>query len=139
MNHTQIGDITEYEFFLFCMKNDIPVSKPLTNNLPYDCIIDLKGKLLKIQIKTGYSGTSNQSFIFNTKTTSKNFSEIKEKNYNGLIDGFITAYKELPNKFFYIPVEKASSSSMAMYYGDRPTKSQNWVKDFDFENLIPRD
>ena len=29
MNHTQVGDITEYKFILYCMENNIPISKPL--------------------------------------------------------------------------------------------------------------
>lgn len=48
LSHTEVGDATEYRFFLYCIENGIPVSKPLTNNLPYDCIIDWQGKLLKI-------------------------------------------------------------------------------------------
>lgn len=136
MNHTQIGDITEYEFILFCMKRDIPISKPLNNNLPYDCIIELNGKLLKIQVKTGYDSPTLNAFQFNTRSTSKNYSEVKEKTYDNLIDGFITCYKEVPNKFFYIPVEKATKGNMTIYYGEHPTARQHWAEEYDFEKLL---
>lgn len=136
MNHTQIGDITEYEFVLYCLKKNIPVSKPMTNNLPYDFIIDINGKLLKIQVKTGYDSPNKESFMFNTRSTSKNYNEITTKNYIGLIDGFITCYYELPNKFYYIPIENASQGCMRMYYGDNPKHNQNYVKDYDFDNLL---
>ena len=74
--------------------------------------------------------------MFNTRSTSKNYTEITTKNYIGLIDGFITWYKELPDKFFYIPIEEASSGCMNMYYGDNPKSNQNYVYDYDFDNLI---
>ena len=48
MNTTQIGDISEQRFILYCMQNNISICKPIGNNLPYDCIIDYKGKLLKV-------------------------------------------------------------------------------------------
>lgn len=136
MNHTQIGDITEYKFALYCMERNIPISKPMNNNLPYDFIIDLNGKLLKLQVKTGYNSSTKSSFIFNTRSTSKNYTEITTKDYNGLIDGFITYYKDIPNKFYYIPINKAPKGCMAMYYGDSPKCNQNWCKDYDFDNFI---
>ena len=43
--HTQKGDIIEYKFIVFCLEHNIPVSKPVSNNLPYDCIIDLNNRL----------------------------------------------------------------------------------------------
>ena len=136
MNHTQIGDITEYRFALYCMEHNIPISKPMNNNLPYDFIIDLNGKLLKIQVKTGYDSKSQNSFMFNTHSTSKNFSEVMEKTYEDKIDAFITQYSIIPNKFFFIPIEKASKGSMVMYFGNNPKYNQNWCKDYDFDNLL---
>lgn len=132
-SHTQKGDIAEYKFIVYCLEHNIPISKPVSNNLPYDCIIDLNGKLLKIQIKAGYKGKSDKTFVFNTKTTSKNYNEIVEKDYTGLIDGFITWYSEIPNKFFYLPVSTVTKGSMVLYYGESPKANQNYAFDFDFD------
>ena len=81
MNHTQIGDITEQRFILYCMERNIPISKPLNNNLPYDSIIEVNGELLKVQVKTGYENGIEHGFMFNTRSTSKNYTEITTKNY----------------------------------------------------------
>lgn len=132
LSHTQTGDATEYRFFLYCIEHGIDISKPLTNNLPYDCIIDYKNKLLKIQIKTGYNCSSKDSFMFNCKSTSKNYNEVTMKTYEGKIDGFITWFKDIPENFYYIPVEKANKSTMVIYYGDSPRKNQNYHLDFIF-------
>ena len=136
MNHTQIGDITEYRFALYCMEHNIPISKPMNNNLSYDFIIEINDKLLKIQVKTGYDSKSQNSFMFNTRSTSKNYNEVVMKGYEGKIDGFITQYPLIKNKFFYIPIEKASKGCMTMYFGDSPKSNQNWCKDYDFDNLL---
>lgn len=132
MNHTQIGDVTEHRFILYCLEHNIPVSKPVNNNLPYDCIIDVNSQLLKIQVKTGYKSSSKDTFVFNTRSCSKNFTEVKVKTYDGLIDGFITWYEQTPDVFYYIPVEQASAGSMRIYYGNTPTSQQNNGKDYIF-------
>lgn len=137
--HTQKGDIIEYKFIVFCLEHNIPVSKPVSNNLPYDCIIDLNNKLWKIQVKAGYKGPYQNTFIFNTKSTSKNYNEVKEKDYSGMIDGFITYYEEIPNKFFYIPVEEARKGAMTLYFGQNPRANQNYVYKYDFDLLCDTD
>lgn len=139
LEHTRIGDITEYEFAIFCLKHGIAISKPMTNDLPYDFIIDIQGKLLRIQVKTGYSGKTKDTFVFNTKSTSKNFSEINTKYYFGLIDGFITCYQKIPNKFFYIPIEEVPKGAMTLYYGDTPDSRQHLVYNYDFEKMCDTD
>ena len=63
MNHTQIGDITEYRFALYCMEHNIAISKPMNNNLPYDFIIEINRKLLKLQVKTGYDAPGLDCFM----------------------------------------------------------------------------
>ncbi len=139
MNTTQAGDIVEFRFFLYCLENNIPVSKPISNNLPYDAIIEANGSLLKVQIKKGYFNQSQYCFQFNTRSTSKNFSEVTTKNYIGLIDGFITWNESIPDKFLYIPIEKATLGSMTIYIGENPRSNQNYYKDFDLSLLINKD
>lgn len=136
MNHTQIGDVTEIRFALYCMEHNVPICKPMNNNLPYDYIIQIKDRLLRVQVKTGYDNDTENGFMFNTRSTSKNYNECTTKDYIGLIDGFIVWYKELPNKFYYIPIEEASSGCMNMYYGENPRSNQNYVNDYDFDAVL---
>ena len=129
MNKTQIGDISEQKFVLYCLERDIPISKPIGNNLPYDFIIDLNNKLYRIQVKTAYAGKTNDTWIFNTRSTSKNYNEVVNKNYIGKIDYFavINPYN---NIVCLVPIEKATLSSMVLYYGENPKSNQNSYKDF---------
>lgn len=48
----QRGCLAEYSFASECMKRGIEVSFPLLDSSTYDCIVDYKGQLLKIQVKS---------------------------------------------------------------------------------------
>ena len=62
INHR--GCIAEYNFANECMKRGIEVSFPLLHSSIYDCIIDFKGRLLKIQVKsTGKDIAKNRSTV----------------------------------------------------------------------------
>ena len=51
MNRNQKGCFAEYHFSTTAMQNGFNVSVPLLDSSPYDCILEKKGKLFKIQVK----------------------------------------------------------------------------------------
>ena len=64
INTNQKGCLAEYSFAAECMKRGIEVSFPLLDASVYDCIIDYKGQLLKIQVKsTGKVPQKNRSTV----------------------------------------------------------------------------
>lgn len=135
MNTTQIGDITEHRFILYCLERNIPVCKPVSNNLPYDCIIELHGKLLRIQVKTGYDSSAD-SFVFNTRSTTKNYSEVKAKEYDGRADYFVTWSPHRPEKFYAVKVEDAPGGMMRLWLKESSHKLKSMASDFDIEKII---
>ena len=74
--------------------------------------------------------------MFNCKSTSKNYSEVVMKTYEDKIDGLITWYKEKPENFYYIPIKEANKSTMVIYYGENPTKKQNYHLDYLFNAAL---
>lgn len=124
MNTTQIGDISECKFVLACLKANIPICRPVGNNLPYDFIIEYQGKLVKIQVKSAYKSRSADSITFNTRSVSKNYTGITTKNYVGKIDYFAVV-SDLVEYIILVPIEKASKSSMNIYLGTSPLKRHN--------------
>lgn len=129
MNKTQIGDISEQKFILYCLKKEIPISKPIGNNLPYDFIIDYNNNLYKIQVKTAYRGKTPDSWVFNTRSCSKNYNEVTTSNYIGKIDYFVSVNPE-NDIICFIPIKKAGLATTSIYYGDNPKPNQNYYKDF---------
>lgn len=132
MNKTQIGDYSEQLFVLYCLKNEIPICKPIGNNLPYDFIIEYNGNLLKIQVKTAYHMESQPEMVytFNTRSCSKNYSEVTISNYIGKIDYFVVINQDMPEKICFIPIDGASKGSMNIYYGEAPKANQKVYKSY---------
>ena len=68
LNTVSIGDIGEAQAIALFTKNQIPVSKPLTNNTRYDLIIEKNNKLYRVQVKSTAS-IKDGKMEFATKTT----------------------------------------------------------------------
>ena len=132
MNKTQIGDYSEQLFVLYCLKNEIPICKPIGNNLPYDFVIEYNGTLLKMQVKTAYHMESQSEMVysFNTRSCSKNYSEITTSDYIGKIDYFVVINQDFPEKICFVPADKASKSMMNLYYGETPRANQKSYKSY---------
>ena len=52
INTHSIGDVGEAVAVSEFTKAGLAVSIPLTANLPYDLLVDYKGKIYKVQVKT---------------------------------------------------------------------------------------
>lgn len=68
LNTVSIGDIGETQAIALFTKNQISVSKPLTNNTRYDLIIEKNNKLYRVQVKSTAS-IKDGKMEFATKTT----------------------------------------------------------------------
>lgn len=118
MNKTQKGDVSEWKFILYCLEREVAISKPIGNNLPYDFIIEYNNKLLKIQVKTAYKSDTPNSWTFNTRSCSKNYNEVTNHSYIGLIDYFAVVNPEFEDIVF-VPVDKTAKGSMTIFYGEQ--------------------
>ena len=128
MNSTQKGDITEYKFILYCLQKEIPINKPISNNLPYDFIIDFNNQLLKVQVKTArLISTTNDTITFNTRSCSKNYNEVVSTDYKGKIDYFATYWD---GKWMFVPIDKSSMGEHRIYMGESPKPNQHSYKEY---------
>ena len=105
----QKGLITEMEVMLHFIKLGYAVSYPLNQDSRYDCILDVNGKLYKIQIKTSHLSTKSQNSIeFKTRSITTTVGHYKESTYDiDEIDYFATAWD---NQIYLVPVNQCSSS-----------------------------
>ena len=130
---TQKGSSVEYKFFAWCLEQGFNISQPLCPDCPYDCILETKtGKLLKLQIKKGYSASNtNNSFCFKCRSNYSRNKGSQQHNYSkDEIDGFIVWYEKLPLNFLFIPIEKATKSDMVICYQNLKNKNQNWYENY---------
>lgn len=75
-----MGDIGEAIAIADFTKAGAIVSKPLSNNARYDIIIDINGKLFRVQVKTT-SSVKEDKMVFATKTTNYVKGEHKSVHY----------------------------------------------------------
>ena len=130
MNTTQKGDVSEYKFILYCLENDVAINKPIGNNLPYDFIIEYNNKLLKVQVKTAYKNKTVDGWTFNTRSCSKNYNEVTQHNYIGLVDYFAVVNPKFA-KIIFVPVDKATTGCMNILYSDtKVCCNQHYYKDY---------
>lgn len=69
LNTVTIGDIGESVAVMKFTKAGCAVSKPLTNNVRYDLIVEIDGKLYRTQVKTTQNVKDGVKMDFATKTT----------------------------------------------------------------------
>ena len=74
LNTVQIGDVGESYAIMKFTLHQCAVSKPLTNNVRYDLIVDINNRLYKVQVKTT-GAVKDGKMEFATKTT--NYSQGK--------------------------------------------------------------
>ena len=99
------GSITEMKIMTHFLELGYNVSRPLLQSSKYDCIIDINGKLYKIQIKTARN-KDNNSFVFNCKSVTTTGKQSITATYTkDEIDYFATEWKGI---YYLIPVEECS-------------------------------
>lgn len=68
INTVSMGDIGEQYAALMFSKKGCTVSKPLTNNARYDLVVEIQGKLYRVQVKSTECAKDGK-MVFATKTT----------------------------------------------------------------------
>lgn len=119
----QKGLITEMEVMLYFIKLGYAVSQPLNQDSRYDCILDVNGKLYKIQIKTSHLSTKSQNSIeFKTRSITTTVGHYKESTYDvDEIDYFATVWD---NQIYLVPANQCSSSKTL--HLSKETQRSNW-------------
>ena len=116
----------------------IPVSIPFGDNLPYDMIIDIKGKLYKIQVKTSTQSKEGKT-TFEIKKNRINTQNNYINYYNKNEVDYYALYAINRQEFYLVPFEEAGNSSIYIRY-DLPKNGQiNKIKmnyDYTFEKIL---
>lgn len=86
------------------LKQNIRVSKPLSNNLPYDLIFDLNDKLYRIQIKSAWFDKKAKHYTINTRKSRYTKSGYSSLNYTENNFDYCISYIEEKNEFYIIPM-----------------------------------
>lgn len=99
------GDIAEQATILYALKQEWGVLKPVGDRLPYDLVIDVGFKLVKIQVKSAWFDEKRQNYVVDTRRTKTNRREMIRSTYSTQDFDFAVAYIEDLNVFYVFPVD----------------------------------
>ena len=136
MDSKQIGNITELEVLTYITKLGYQVSIPFGDRERYDQIWDIKGKLLKIQVKTSRLSEDSSYIIFACRSNTKIQGKIKHSRYTkDEIDYFATFWN---GKCYLVPVEETSTEKRLRFEPPKngQTKGITFAKDYLVEEVL---
>lgn len=132
-----IGQVTELQVASECIKRGIMVSKPLVPSSRYDLIIEIDGKLLKIQVKTCHSNGSDEYFEIDTQTSHTNCEKTVHLSYSkNEVDFFATIYNGICYLIPYDICGKRSQRLRLLPTKNNQTKGIVFAKDYTLDNIL---
>lgn len=136
MNTKLKGDIAEQAAIFRLLNLGFGVSKPVGDRLPYDLIVDISGKLVKIQVKCAWYNRSDKNYCVDVRRTKTNRRVMLRSLYKGNDFDFALAYIPELQVFYVFPVKVfiAFGSSISLVESDkrqRKPKSYGYREAFD--------
>lgn len=138
LNSKQKGNITEIECMLAFLKLGYNVLTPYGDCERYDFVVDINGKLLKIQVKTSSDSHIDEGYIeFRcANKTTRNGQFIRHSYDKKQIDYFMTSYNE---KSYLIPVEECSIEKKRLRFSppkNGQIKGITFAEEYELEKVV---
>ena len=101
----------------------------------YDCIVDVNGKLLKIQIKTAHlHPTTKDAIAIKCRSITTTQNHIKTGKYTSKdIDYFATVWE---NELYLIPVEECSASKTLHLIKENGRSNYSYLEDYKAQEVL---
>ena len=139
MNTKQRGNITEVECMLAFLKLGYNVLTPYGDCERYDFIVDIKGKLYKIQVKSANENHIDEGYIeFRTSNkTTQNGHFVRHAYTSEEIDYFMTCYQ---NQCYLIPINECGSKTVKRLRFTPPKNGQiqgiTFATEYELEKVV---
>ena len=133
MNKQQRGIVSELLAIAHFIKQGYIVSKPLTDFNEYDLIIDCKGSLERIQVKTIYWDNSKNRYLISCVTSHiKGNGHRTNKKYQNNSFEKLCGVEEETGAIYLIPIKAVENRrSITIYPKGKPNTVFNRYPDFE--------
>lgn len=126
------GTVTELQVAAYLLQAGYNVSQPFSQDSKYDLIVDVNGKLLRLQVKTARQLSAN-SIAFNCRSTTSNVKNCQSRRYSADdIDYFATYWD---NKAYLVPVSECSTQKN-LYLKETNRKDWCYMKDYEARKVL---
>jgi hypothetical protein len=130
------GDLTEAIVIAEFKKRAIPISIPFGDNERYDVVAETPdGRLLKVQIKTGWM--TDGKVRFHGKSQHTNASGNVYETYDGDVDFFLVYCHELERMYWIHEDEFRTQMSLRVEEPKQVKPSINWAEEYEFDATWP--
>ncbi len=136
MNSKQKGNVTEVECMLAFLKLGYNVLTPYGDCERYDFVVDVNGKLLKIQVKTASISVDNTYIeITCANKTTRNGKFVRHAYDETQIDYFMTSYN---NECYLIPVSECSLTKRLRFVPPKNGQTQGitFAKEYELKKVV---
>lgn len=134
LSSQQKGIVTELAVATYLLKLGYNVSQPFCQDSKYDLIVDVDGKLLRLQVKTARLASAT-SITFNCRSTTTNVRNCKSRRYSDKdIDYFATYWDE---KVYLVPVTECSTSKN-LHLERTARKDWSYAEDYLAEEILKK-
>ena len=131
MNTKLKGDIAEQAVVLKALQVGWGVLNPVGDRMPYDLVFDIKGKLLRIQVKSAWYDQRKENYVVDVRRTKTNRQVMKRSNYEQDDFDFAILYIEDLGVFYIMPFEVFSSYGSEIHLVESE-KRQRRPKSYDY-------
>ena len=98
------GDVAEQAAILKLLECGWGVAKPIGDRLPYDLIVDVNGKLIRLQTKSAWFNAFDQNYCIDVRRTKTNRREMVRSLYSNKDFDFALIYLPEIRIFYVFPV-----------------------------------
>ncbi|WQZ19198.1 hypothetical protein HNGLIVSP_CDS0115 [Escherichia phage 241] len=127
--------IGETRFLFKCTEQGLTVSQPFGDNAPYDFVLDIEGRLYKVQCKTLLQDKA--SFILDASSTNYYNGKCKSVYHSDVVDLYYGYHPETCTEVLVDPKQYPKNVRLRV----TPPKNNQvvgvkWLKDFLFDEVI---
>jgi len=105
MNTKLKGDLAEQAAILQALKHGWEVLKPVGDRLPYDLVFDVKGLLVKVQVKCAWLDRPSGNYVVDNRRTKTNRQTMIRDVYCPTDFDFALVYLDDMDLFYIFPVD----------------------------------
>lgn len=140
MNETkQKGLITELQCQTFFTQLGYNVSIPLGEDCRYDMIVDVEGKLIRVQVKTCHLNSSKTGINFSTCSSQggNTAHKVLSKTYINDVDYFATFWE---NQCYLIKIDDCQSADRTLSFEQKKINQADiyFIENYKAENTLQR-
>lgn len=135
LSSQQKGIVTEMQVATYLLGLGYNVSQPMCQDSKYDLIVDVEGKLLRLQVKTSRLATEN-SITFNCRSTTTNVRNCKSRRYSSEeVDYFATFWN---GQVFLVPIGECSTQKSLHFNNQTKRKDWCYMEDYLADEVLKR-